>query len=172
MKIKMKKTILLSILMFIPLGIIAQEVKIAVVNTRTVFMAMPEISTFETEIANITKKYEAEYKGMQDEYNRKYSDLVAQQDTLTENIKMLRMQEIQDITNRMENFAPMAKEYIAKEQEKLFTPIQQKVDNAIKEVGAENGYTYILIDDPQVILFKGPSAIDATDKVKAKLGVK
>ncbi|MDR3266716.1 MAG: OmpH family outer membrane protein [Tannerella sp.] len=168
----MKKVILLSMLMFIPLGIIAQEMKIAVVNTQTVFMAMPEISKFETELANITKQYEAEYKGMQDEHNREYSDFVAQQDTLTENIKVLRLQKIQDIRNRMENFAPMAEEYISKEREKLFAPIQQKVDKAIKEVGTENGYTYILIDNPQIILFKGSSAIDATDKVKAKLGIK
>ncbi|MDR2384703.1 MAG: OmpH family outer membrane protein [Tannerella sp.] len=167
----MKKTILLM-LMFIPLGIIAQEIKIAVVNTQTLFMAMPEISTLETEMANIRKQYESELKTMQDEYNRKNSDLIAQGDSLTDNIKMLRLQEIQDIQTRMENFIPMAQETVTKKQEELIAPIQQKMDKAIKEVGVENGYTYILIDNPQLILFKGPLAIDATDKVKAKLGIK
>jgi outer membrane protein len=158
--------------MFIPLGIIAQEIKIAVVNTQTLFMAMPEISTLETEMANIRKQYESELKTMQDEYNRKNSDLIAQGDSLTDNIKMLRLQEIQDIQTRMENFIPMAQETVTKKQEELIAPIQQKMDKAIKEVGVENGYTYILIDNPQLILFKGPLAIDATDKVKAKLGIK
>jgi outer membrane protein len=166
------KKIILSMLMFIPLGIIAQEMKIAVVNTQTVFMAMPEIPTVESEMAKVRKQYESELKQMQDDYNRKNSDLISQGDSLTENIKMLRLQEIQDIQTRMENFVPMAQEQIGKKQEELITPIQEKIDKAIKEVGAENGYSYILIDNPQIVLFKGSSAIDATDKVKAKLGIK
>lgn len=167
----MKKTIL-SMLMFIPLGIIAQEMKIAVVNTQAVFMALPEISTLELEIANLRKQYEAEMKGMEEDYNRKNADLIAQGDSLTDNIKMMRLQEIQELRNRMENFVPIANEQIGKKQEELLAPIQEKIDKAIKEVGTENGYAYILIDNPQIILFKGATAIDATDKVKAKLGIK
>jgi len=37
-------------------------------------------------------------------------------------------------------------------------------------VGDEKGYTYIL--NPQVLLYKGNDAVDATDFVKAKLGIK
>jgi outer membrane protein len=159
-------------LMFIPLGIIAQEMKIAVVNTQAVFMALPEISTLELEIANLRKQYEAEMKGMEEDYNRKNADLIAQGDSLTDNIKMMRLQEIQELRNRMENFVPIANEQIGKKQEELLAPIQEKIDKAIKEVGTENGYAYILIDNPQIILFKGATAIDATDKVKAKLGIK
>jgi outer membrane protein len=166
------KKIILSMLMFIPLGIIAQEMKIAVVNTQTVFMAMPEISTVESELANLRKQYESEMKTMQDEYTRKNSDLIAQGDSLTENIKMLRLQEMQEIRTRIENFYPIAQEQIEKRQEELITPIQEKINKAIQDVGNENGYAYILIDNPQIVLFKGSSAIDATDKVKAKLGIK
>ena len=50
------------------------------------------------------------------------------------------------------------------------TPIQQKIQDAIKAVGAEQGYTYII--DPQVLLFQGSNAIDATQLVKTKLGLK
>ena len=42
--------------------------------------------------------------------------------------------------------------------------------DAIKAVGAEQGYTYII--DPQVLLYTGPNAIDATPMVKTKLGLK
>ena len=41
--VEMKKLIVL-LLMVLPLGAIAQEVKIAFVNTQEVFMAMPEVS--------------------------------------------------------------------------------------------------------------------------------
>jgi outer membrane protein len=159
-------------LMFIPLGINAQEIKIAIVNTQTVFMAMPEISALETELANQKKQYESELKILQDDYNRKTSDLTSQGDTLTENIKMHRLQDIQDLHTRIENFVAMAQETITKKQQELIAPIQEKIQKAIKDVGVENGYTYILINDPQIVLYTGPSAIDATDKVKAKLGIK
>ena len=47
--------------------------------------------------------------------------------------------------------------------------VQEKLKKAIDAVGAEKGYTYIL--DPQIVLFSGNSAIDATQFVKAKLGI-
>ena len=49
------------------------------------------------------------------------------------------------------------------------TYIQDKLKNAIKAVGDEKGYTYIL--DPQIVLYQGNTAVDATQFVKAKLGI-
>jgi len=164
------KKILLSMLLCLPFGLAAQEVKIAVVNTQTILNIMPEVSAMESEIATLGQQYEKQLKIMQDEYTRKYSDLTAQGDSLTENIRMLRLQEIQDIQTRMENFAPQAREHMQKKQEELLQPIQEKIQKAIKEVGEENGYTYIL--NPAAILYMSPNAIDATDKVKTKLGLK
>ena len=86
----MKKLIVL-LLMILPLGAIAQEVKIAFVKTQEVFMAMPEVSGMEKQMADLNEKYRVELKQMQDEYQKKYSDFVAQQDSLTENIKLRRM---------------------------------------------------------------------------------
>ena len=166
------KKIILSLLLFIPLGMFAQEQKIAVVNTEAVFTAMPEISNVKSQMDSETNQYETTLQSMQDEYNRKFSDLTAQQDSLTENIKTLRIQEIQDIQTKLENFVPMAREALAKKQQELLAPIQDKILKAIKEVGTENGYAYIFPNDPQIVLFTGNSAIDITDKVKAKLGIK
>lgn len=148
----------------------AQEVKIAVVQTQAVFNIMPEVSAMESEMATIQQQYQSQFKVMQDEYTRKYSELSAQGDTLNENIRMLRLQEIQDIQQRLENFAPMAQEQIKKKQDELLAPIESKIQKAIKEVGEENGYTYIL--NPAACLYTGNAAIDATEKVKAKLGLK
>ncbi|MDR0835853.1 MAG: OmpH family outer membrane protein [Tannerella sp.] len=166
------KKIILSILMFIPLGIIAQETKIAVIDKQTVLLAMPEMSTYESGMAKVQTEYQTVFKELQDDYNRKYADLVNQGDSLSDNIKMLRMQEIQDLKTRMDNYYTTAQEGIQKEQQKLIAPILEKLDKAIKDVGAENGYIYILNDNPEIVLFKGKGAIDITDKVKAKLGIK
>ena len=151
----MKKLIVL-LLMILPLGAIAQEVKIAFVKTQEVFMAMPEVSGMEL-------------KQMQDEYQKKYSDFVAQQDSLTENIKLRRMQEIQDIQERMDNFVQVAQQDVQKKQQELLQPIQQKLHEAIQKVGEEKGYTYII--DPAALLYTGTNAVDATPFVRTKLGL-
>ena len=139
------KKLIIFLLMMLPLGVFAQESKIAIVNTQEVIQAMPEFATMQKQMADMEAKYKNEMQVMQDEYNKKYSDFVAQQDSLTENIKMRRM------------------------QGELFTPIQDKLKNAIKAVGDEKGYVYIL--DPQIVLYQGNAAVDATQFVKAKLGI-
>ena len=147
----MKKLAVL-ILMLLPLcGVFAQD-KIAIVNTADIFNAMPEVSSVEKQLAALKEQYEKEFKTMQDEYTKKYSEYMSKQDSLTENIKLRRQQEIQ------------------KKQEELYAPIQKKMQDAIKAVGDEKGYTYII--NPQVLLYTGSSAVDATPLVKAKLGLK
>ena len=164
----MKKLIVL-LLMILPLGAIAQEVKIAFVKTQEVFMAMPEVSGMEKRMADLNEKYRVELKQMQDEYQKKYSDFVAQQDSLTENIKLRRMQEIQDIQERMDNFVQVAQQDVQKKQQELLQPIQQKLHEAIQKVGEEKGYTYII--DPAALLYTGTNAVDATPFVRTKLGL-
>ena len=163
------KKLIIFLLMMLPLGVFAQASKIAIVNTQEVIQAMPEFATMQKQMADMEAKYKNEMQVMQDEYNKKYSDFVAQQDSLTENIKMRRMQELQDMEQRTQNFIQISQQDFQKKQGELFTPIQDKLKNAIKAVGDEKGYTYIL--DPQIVLYQGNTAVDATQFVKAKLGI-
>lgn len=164
----MKKLIVL-LLMILPLGAIAQEVKIAFVNTQEVFMAMPEVSNMEKQMADLNEKYKVELQQMQTEYQKKYADFVAQQDSLTENIRLRRMQEIKDIQDRMDNFVQVAQQDVQKKQQELLQPIQEKLQDAIKKVGEEKGYTYIV--DPAALLYFGNNATNATQFVRTKLGL-
>lgn len=165
----MKKLIVL-LCMILPLGAFAQEVKIAYVNADEIFAAMPEVKEMESKVANLNAGYEKEYKQMQEEFNRKYSDLVAQQDSLTDNIKLKRQGELQDLQQRIESLLEVAQQDVKKKQQEWFVPIQKKLQDAIKAVGDEKGYTYIIT--PQALLYTGPTAVDATPLVKAKLGLK
>ncbi len=164
----MKKLIVL-LLVLLPLGVFAQEAKLAFVNVGEIFNIMPEMASIEKQLADLSDGYQKELKSMQDEYQKKYSDFVAQQDSLTENIKLRRMQEIEDIRTRMENFVPVAQQDMEKKQQELMQPVQEKIQSAIAAVGDEKGYTYMF--NPQVFLYRGSSAVDATPFVKAKLGL-
>ena len=165
----MMKKLIALLLMIIPMGVVAQEVKIAFVNTQEIFMAMPEVSDMEKKMADLQESYKKELSQMEEEYKKKYSDFIAQQDSLTENIKIRRMQEVQDMQQRMDNLVQVAQQDVAKQQQELIKPIQEKIQTAIKSVGDEKGYTYILT--PEILLYSGSSATDATPFVKDKLGL-
>ena len=75
------KKLIIFLLMMLPLGVFAQESKIAIVNTQEVIQAMPEFATMQKQMADMEAKYKNEMQVMQDEYNKKYSDFVAQQDS-------------------------------------------------------------------------------------------
>lgn len=164
----MKKLVIFLLMMF-PLGLFAQESKIAIVNTAEVMQAMPEFADMQKQMQEMEANYQKELKVMSDEYNKKYADFIAQQDSLTENIRLRRMQELEDINQRSQNFIQVSQQDFNKKQGELLTPIQEKLRNAIAAVGKENGYLYIL--DPQIVLYKSDTAIDATAQVKAKLGI-
>ncbi|MDR0844778.1 MAG: OmpH family outer membrane protein [Tannerella sp.] len=164
----MKKLVVL-LFMILPLGAFAQEVKIAYVNTGEVINLMPELGELETKMAALNAQYEKDFKQMQDEYTKKYTEFMEQEKELTENIKLRRQEELQTMMDRIQNFAPVAQQDIEKTQSELFAPIQKKLTDAIKAVGEEQGYTCII--NPQVLLYTG-TAIDATQLVKTKLGLK
>jgi len=166
----MKKLFILLLAIF-PAISFAQELKIAFVNVQEIFMAMPEIADIEKKMADLNEKYQKELQTMQDEYTKKYADFAAQQDSLTENIKLRRMQEIDDIRTRINNFIPIAEQDVQKQQQDLVQPVQDKIRAAIKAVGEEKGYTYILSNEPSLFLYTAPNAIDATPLVKSKLGL-
>ena len=163
----MKKIIVLLFIL-IPLGAFSQEQKIAYVDAVEVLSMMPENNDAENKFMVIRERYENELKIMQDELNVKYEEYMKIQETLTENLKLRRQQEIQDLNSRIENFVPVAQQEIEKEQAALYAPIQEKLLKTIEAVGTEQGY---IILNPQALLHVG-NAIDATPLVKAKLGLK
>ena len=166
------KKLIIFLLMILPLGVFAQEAKVAFVNSQEIMMAMPEIAAMQETMKQMNDKYAGEMKTMEDEFQKKYTDYIAQQDSMTENIKLRRTQELEDIRQRVENFTQVAQQDMNKKQQELLAPIQDKLRNAIKAVGDEKGYAYIIDNNPGIVLYTGNAAIDATPLVKAKLGLK
>ena len=155
-----------------PVRSFAQEAKVAIVNSQEIMMAMPEIAAMQETMKQMNDKYAGEMKTMEDEFQKKYTDYIAQQDSMTENIKLRRTQELEDIRQRVENFTQVAQQDMNKKQQELLAPIQDKLRNAIKAVGDEKGYAYIIDNNPGIVLYTGNAAIDATPLVKAKCRLK
>lgn len=156
--------------MALPMTLAAQNFKFGTVNSVEIFNLMPEKATAEQQLEALQKQYEAESVKMQEEFSAKYKEFVDAQETMPENIKQRRMQEIQEIQQRIQNFREVAISDLEEQQGKLMAPIQEKMSTAIKAVGEENGFTFIF--DVNILMYSGTQAIDATPLVKAKLGLK
>lgn len=168
----MFKKLIIAVLCCLPMSLMAQTTfKFGTVNSAEVIAAMPERAAAEQQLQDLSKKYEDEFVKVQEEFQNKYKELQALGDTVPETIKMRRLQEVQESQQRIESFRTMAQEDIAKKQEELFIPIQQKLMDAIKAVGEEGKYTYIFDLTYPVVLYQGTGSEDITPLVKAKLGI-
>ena len=171
----MIKKFLLAAVCICSLSVMAQAqqtFKFGTVNSQEIFMQMPEKATAEQTLQDINKKYEDEFVKIQEEFTKKYKEFMALGDTIPETIRARRMQEVQDSQSRIESFREMASQDIQKQQEALFAPIQQKLLEAIKSVGAEGKYTYIFDLAYPIVIYQGAPSEDVTPLVKAKLGLK
>ncbi len=164
----MKKTLLFVAMLLFPICMLAQQ-KIALVNADEIMAAMPEAKAAQTQLKDLDKRYSEELQKMQEQYAKKTEAFVAEQEKLDETIRKSRQQELIDLQNRIQSSANVMQEDFQKQQTALFTPIQQKVFDAIKVVGDREGITYVM--PAMGALYKGKDAIDITDKVKKQLGL-
>lgn len=166
----MFKKILLVIAVALPMSAMAQ--KFGVVDIESVFTAMPETTAMQTQLQETSKKYEDEFMKLQEEVNKLYADYqTIQEDANTPaSIKERRLQEVQDRYAKVQQFRETAQQDLAKLEQQLSTPIQQKLTDAIKAVGAEGGYTFIMPNEG-LLLYTGTDVTDVTPMVRTKLGL-
>ncbi len=168
----MFRKILFTVLCALPLTIFAQDAKLAHVNYQAIIESMPELDSIESQIAQLNNQWKTVLNKMQEEYSTKLKEYQDKQATMSEGIKQALISEIQDIEQRINNFQQQSYTEMQKKQQELVAPVVEKVKKAIREVGAEGNYTYVLDAGGNSILYYSPKAVDLTAAVKKKLGLK
>ena len=164
----MIKKLLLAIMIALPAMGFAQ--KFGVINTESLIEGLPEMTEVKSQLDTSTKKYEEEFKNLQTEMEKKYGEFQKMDENTPQTIKDRRVQEIQELDQKIQQFRQTATQDLQRQQAQLMQPIQEKVMNAIKSVGTENGFTMIFPEG--VPAFVSTDVQDVTALVKAKLGVK
>lgn len=166
----MMKKILLAILVAFPMLAVAQSPKFGVVNSQTIIEAMPEFKAAQEQITASSKRYEDEFQKLREEAEKKYSEYQALAADTPESIKERRVQEIQGLDQKMQQFHSTATQDLQRQQEAAIAPIQEKVRQAIDAVGKENGMTFIF--ENLMPLYTGSDVTDVTPLVKTRLNIK
>lgn len=165
----MKKIIIIALLA-LPMSIFAQQ-KFAHVNSAEIIQAMPEYTKAQTDLQTLGKQYEDELQRMQNELQTKSEDYEKNEATLPEAVKQRRQQELQDLYQRFTQYQQTSQQEFANAQQAKMAEITQKVTTAIKAVGSEGGYVYIMDTTSGIPFINETLSKDVTADVKKKLGL-
>lgn len=171
----MLKKIALVMLLALPMGVFAQNLKFGHINAQEIITVMPEFTKAQNDIQTLEKQLTAELQRTQEEFNKKYQEFqqAIAKDSLPPNIAERRQKELQDMMQRQEQFQQDAQQQMQKAQNDVMAPIYQKLDNAIKAVGAAEGVIYIFdLARTSIPYVNESQSINLTNKVKANLGIK
>ncbi|MFA8450862.1 MAG: OmpH family outer membrane protein [Bacteroidales bacterium] len=156
----------------ISMGAFAQtNAKLGYVDSQSILEAHPEKDNIQKELLKYSQSLKDQLQAMNIELQNKVQEYQNNEATLSDLVKQTKVKEIQDLQKRIQEFEMTANQEFNNKQNELLGPVLEKVQNAIKEVGKEKGYTYIfdLTSGSLVYYEKGDNLNDA---VKAKLGIK
>ena len=172
------KKLILSLALVLPLLATAQESakEFGFINVSEVFQAMPATQEAYKKLDQLSKNLEDELQAMQEEYQRKGTDYMAQRDTLPESIRLRREAEITDIQEKLKEFYQTAQAEIQQKQQQLVMPIMETIKQAIEQVGDEMGLVYIMDISAEaqtpLVYHSASKCVDVTEAVRKKLNIK
>ena len=150
----------------------ANAQKFGHVNSQEIIQAMPEFTAANAELEKLSQQYETELKQMQEELQKKAEQFEKEEATLPENIKQRRNQELQDLYQRIQQTYQDNQQALAKAQQEKMAAITTKVVDAIKAIGQEGGFVYIMETGAGIPYISTTLSTDVTAQVKTRLGLK
>lgn len=166
----MKKILFAALLMLAPFTLMAQ--KFGHFNAQELMEALPETATMRTELQTLGQQYEADQKRMQEELQKKADDFQKEQANLLENVRARREQELNDLYQRYQQSVADNQQAFQKAQMEKLQAIQEKVLNAVKKVGDEGGYVYIMDTSSGAVPYINTKlSTDITPELKKALGI-
>lgn len=168
----MKNTIKVFVLVALTLAAmsVSAQVKLGHIETQKLIQAMPEWTAAQKTFEEEQKKVNTELNGLREQFQTKLAEYSEKMKTYSEAMRATTEEELQGLQQRIQRFQETAMAQLEKTQNDLMQPVMEKALNAIKEVGKENGFTYIF-DMNAGILYAAENSFDVLPLVKKKLGL-
>lgn len=149
----------------------AQPQKLGHVDRTQLMLALPERTEAKTKLEGFAKTLEARLKAMGDEYTTKAAIVQDPPAGMTGTELDMAKRELMELEERITAAQERAQEDVARMEQELMQPMVVKVTNAIAEVAASNGFTYILDSSAGGALIYWDKGEDILPLVKTKLGI-
>jgi len=168
----MKKLLLLFILINVILTTTFAQ-KFAYVDTDYILNKIPEFKQAQDKLDNFSADWQAEIESKYAAVEKMYRAYQQEKVLLTDNMKSKREEAIITKETAAKNlqqkyFGPQG-QLFTKRQE-LITPIQDKIQNAIKELAKANKYQIVFDSSSDLIMLHKDNNLDQSDKVLDLMG--
>ena len=165
----MKKILFAAIMLLAPLSMSAQ--KFGHFNAQEIMEAMPETAAMQSELQALAKQYEEELKRMQEEFQKKVDDYQKEQANLLDNVRARREQELSDLNQRLQQAYQDNQQAFQKAQAEKLQAISEKITAAVKKIGEEGGYVYIMDVTSGIPYISEKLSTDVGPDIKRALGL-
>lgn len=148
-----------------------QKPKFGHFDSGALIESLPELKNVQKFLEQEQAKQEAQLTALQEDFSKQIQDYQAKQSSMTEDERIAKEAELQDMQQRIVTFRQTAIQDLQKKQQELIAPISQKVLMAVQQVGVDNGFLYIFEHKAGFILATGSQSIDVAPLVKKQLGI-
>lgn len=153
----MKKLFFSFVFMLLPLLAMAQQnvpaFKFAYFSYDKVLHAMADYATATRSYNDLKAKYDAETKRSVEDFNSRYEDFLDVQRKLEPSILRKRQAELEELMDRNIAFRKESERLLKKAEEDIYAPVRAKLNNAVRQMGKESGYAFILNADNNSVPF-------------------
>ena len=161
------KKIILMLMLFAPLSLFAQ--KFGHIDAQAVLAQMPEAIKANGELQATAKQYENDLKALQDELQRKAQEYDKNKSTMNPTKQAETEKALQDMYQKIQQTYQDNQQAMQKMQQEKLAPITTKLVNAIKNVGKNGGYVYIMDVNSGIPYVSDTLSKDVAAEVKAEL---
>lgn len=167
----MKKTISLLALAVLATGARAQAPKLGHIDRAAMVNSLPAHDSAEAIMRGFVERLQGRLEAMKAEFDSRLARYEAERGTMTATMREMEERELTEMRDRLVAADERAENDADKQQEELLAPLLKRVDDAIKAVADEKGFTYIFDTNVGVLLYTDKGE-DITPLVRAKLGLK
>ena len=161
------KTITLSLVAALALaGTAFGQQKIAYVNSAKIFEELPEARTAAKSLEAYAKPIQDTLAQMQKQLEDQVAEYQKGEAMMTDAGKRAKQQALQDLQQHARDYAQMKDQELARNREKIYTPVKEKILKAIEKIAKAEKYSFVLDqnDNVNIVLYADPTN-DLTNRV-------
>lgn len=122
----------------------------------SVLHAMPAYATVMRQLDELKAKYEAEAKRVESDFNKKYEEFLEGQRDFPQTILQKRQSELQELLDRNILFREESRRLLTEAERDLLAPLHTRIASALRAIGEERGYAFIINTDGNACPFINP----------------
>ena len=147
--------------------------KVGYANVEYIISQLPDTKQIETELKSTQTQLRTQIQSKSQEVQKQYNDFNTNMETMHDTVRVSRQRDLEQAMADLEQMQQDAQRTLQNKQKLYMAPVILKVNKAIQEVAAENGFDIILtnkISGYNFLLYQ-TAQLDISNLVLEKFGV-